>query len=315
MSSRGRKELTECIENSQYDPYYLAVYPRSPTVYYPNLQLKLEHDRIMRKAGYVDYRPRPFPISMLERLKNGCGNQYEIGDLRLDQESIEILRAKSGYSLPNATIEANSYPTPKVGTWGATHLVTTEKAATSVSHSEHERSCFDDDEAASPYFFSWRLLALGELTKFLLGNFRSGIGTSSSKTRDLESNADAAQGRGSSVDKQFGGGTSTESETPTSVSSNSWGIPFGRSFSFHNLKCSFINAFTNELEHHTSKSLLFTKSYSRGDGDLPCAEENTSFSDPDRQMPWYAPDSKREDSKRPWYWFAQQRTHHQQGDR
>lgn len=79
-----------------------------PTIDHPGVQLKLEHNRSMRKKGYVNPTARPVPLKLLEPLRNGPRCHYRIGYLRLDEESTNVLRKESGCQSPSITTTSNS---------------------------------------------------------------------------------------------------------------------------------------------------------------------------------------------------------------
>lgn len=97
--------------------------------------LRLEHDRGSKKFACVDYKPRPFRVWLLETCKSA--SPHGIGYYRLDQESIEILKVKIGYTLPAGCIDTHAYPSPGAG---ALHQATVGTEAAQSTHGKTEQS-------------------------------------------------------------------------------------------------------------------------------------------------------------------------------
>lgn len=92
MTSFGGKDVTEHVKNPEFWRFYLPVFPKKPIKCHPGIQLKLKHNRLMRRDGYVNLTARDVPISLLEIY--GIATSQEIGDLRLDEQSIDIFKRK-----------------------------------------------------------------------------------------------------------------------------------------------------------------------------------------------------------------------------
>jgi hypothetical protein len=111
MTSFGGDDLEDHVHIPSIRRQYLPMYPVEPTDDHPDIQLNLEHGRVNRKDGYVNCTPKAVPIQLLETRKDTLGIPYDVGELRLDQESIDILREKSGYcslGITDSTLEPDS---------------------------------------------------------------------------------------------------------------------------------------------------------------------------------------------------------------
>lgn len=132
MSSIRSRRLTDYTPNAKFEPYYLPIYPSPPTVYHLGVQLRLEHDRRLRKDGYVDFSPRPVPIEYLETCRTPLfQGPAEIGYFKLDEHNIAILREKSGCGFRNCASDSSSYPPLEEEEWGPSCPAAKEKAACS----------------------------------------------------------------------------------------------------------------------------------------------------------------------------------------
>jgi hypothetical protein len=108
MTSFDGNTLTDHVRNVRFRQNYLPIFPVSPTDDHPDVQLKLEHGRVMRKDGYVNLMPKAVPIEILETRKSGPFSRHNIGDLRMDKESINILREESGFRSLGGDTDSNS---------------------------------------------------------------------------------------------------------------------------------------------------------------------------------------------------------------
>ena len=238
-------------ENARHDPYYLAVFPRKPTLFHPDVQLKLEHDRSMRRNGYIDYRPVRVPVSMLETCKKGSVSRYEIGYLRLNQESIDIVRQRSGYTF-NINRELNSYPPVKTEALNPRQSVTRSKV-----ECNNETPVCCEEQAASVFFSSWRWRILAHLAEHLHASFPSDIDPFLSIMHDLASNTNGGLHDDMSLDGFIDNATSADLARYTTVPAILQSHLFGRPFMVQNPACSLPRAFFNELKYHASRASVF----------------------------------------------------------
>ncbi len=158
----------------------------------------------MPRSGYVNHTPKNVPIRLLETCRSGRYFPHEIGFLQLDEESINTLREKSGYSLLCDPTDSDSSTSNGSEASGPTHPVAIDKTASihentqqSCSEGENEcaseggsegetpsceadqaggggseceTSCSEDDNAMSVRnsFSPWRILS--DLAKFMHGS-------------------------------------------------------------------------------------------------------------------------------------------------
>jgi len=250
MTSRQEEEMIGLGDRVE-DSYCLPHYPRSPTLYYPGIQLRLEHHRVMLKPGYVDYRASPAPIRLLEKCNSV--SRHEIGYLRLDQESIEILRVKSSHAFSVETTKREKLQCLETNSWGPLH----RRCDHNPPEIEVETPLTKEEEAECVYFSSWRWRILAELADDLHAGLPSDFDKSMSIMQGLASNVDAGLD-GCVALKDFIDDTTTlELERHTTVSPIFQGNLFGRPFMISNPGCSLPRAFFNELVFQASESSVF----------------------------------------------------------
>jgi hypothetical protein len=273
MTSFDGNTLTDHVRNVRFRQNYLPIYPVSPTDEHPDVQLKLEHGRVMRKGGYVNLMPKAVPIEILQTRKSGQFSRHDIGYLRMDKESINILREESGFSSLGG--DTNSNPEAKASLEAvapeSTLQVTTEETACLEGDTgqlgprnaeehvgdagmESDSSHSEDEQAASMHQPCWPLRVLSDLAKFMYVDSMSDTGTSSHTLHRSSLTTGCGQDDRWYPDNQVENSTSTGLERNATIVQALRRILFSPSFSFHDVECSVPGALFNEVVSGASKS-------------------------------------------------------------
>lgn len=274
MTSFDGNTLTDHVRNVRFRQNYLPIFPVLPTDDHPDVQLKLEHGRVMRKDGYVNLMPKAVPIEILETSKSGPFSRHNIGYLRMDKESINTLREKSGFRSLGGDTDSNSEakaslervaPEPTVQvTIEETACVEgdagqlrprdgeVENIEDAILESASSRS--RDEQAMCVRQPCWPLRVLSDLVKFMYVDPMSDIDTSSCTVLHSSSTT------GSGQDDRWCPANHVEYSTSIGLQRNATIVQALRrilsspSLSFHDAGCGVPGALFNQLVSDASKS-------------------------------------------------------------
>jgi hypothetical protein len=273
MTSFDGNTLTDHVRNVRFRQNYLPVFPVPLADDHPDVQLKLEHGRVMTKDGYLNLMPKAVPIEILETRKSGPFSRHEIGYLRIDKESINILREESGFSSLGGDTDSNSEARASLEAVGPEPIlqVTIEETACvegdtrqlrpKNEEEEHvgdagvecDSSHSEDEQPASARQPCWPLRVLSDLAKCMYVDSMSDIDTSSRTVHRSSSTTGPGQDGFRCPANHVENSTSTGLVRNATIIQALRRIVFSPSLSFHDVECNVPGALFNEVVSDASK--------------------------------------------------------------